>query len=326
MGVILLAFLLLAVGLALVVFGADWLVDGAARLAAHFGVPQIVIGLTLVAFGTSLPEMVVSLLAALKGSPGLTLGNVVGSNIANILLIGGVAALFHPLYVKGNTVYREIPFMLLASVLLFVFAADKWLAPGSAEYISRAEGIAMLSFFLVFLYYVFSLMNGEPDEFPVDTGEPRAAFPLGAVFKMLAGIAILIAGGQLAVDSAVKLALRFGASELLIGATLVAVGTSLPELVTSAVAAYRKNADLAIGNIVGSCIFNVFLVMGLVSVISPVPVDSVVLGDMTVGIVAAVALFLVMFTGKPAQTVQRAEGALFLLGYGAYTTWLIMRG
>jgi cation:H+ antiporter len=310
----------MAVGFALVIKGADISVSAASALAKRLRVSQIVIGLTVVAFGTSLPELAVNVTASIEGNTGISVGNIIGSNIANILLILGVSGLIYPLTVAKNTVRKEIPLSLLAAILLAIMANDRFLNGGARDRLSRSEGLILLCFFAIFLYYSASMArNGANEE--ASPGTRNGLLRTGLL--MIAGFAALVVGSTWVVDGAVKLARLLGASEMAVGLTIVAVGTSLPELATSVAAAYRKNPDIAIGNVIGSNIFNIFFILGLSSVIRPLPLTPKVNIDIGVLIFASLLLLLCMLTGKR-RTLDRWEAGLFLGVYVAYITALII--
>lgn len=316
--------LLFFIGFVFLVKGADWLVSGASSVASRFGVSALVIGLTIVALGTSAPELVVNLIASLQGNTDLAIGNVVGSNIANILLILGISALIYPLTVQKSTVWKEIPFALLAVVMLAILANDVLIDQATTSVITRIDGFVLIGFFVIFLYYVFGVAFNSPQSVP--EGETAIIHSLSrSVWMIAGGLAGLIVGGKWIVDGAVAFASSLGVSEALIGLTVVAVGTSLPELATSAVAAYKKNVDIAIGNIIGSNIFNVFWILGISASIKPLPFDSKLNFDMLMAIAATVLLFWALFIGKR-HTVDRWQGGVFVFSYVAYTVFLIMRG
>ncbi|MBN2310414.1 MAG: calcium/sodium antiporter [Candidatus Hydrogenedentes bacterium] len=312
---------MLVAGFVLLVKGADWLVKSASALARSLGVSDLVVGLTVVAFGTSAPELVVSVLSSIKGSPDLSIGNVVGSNICNILLILGVSALIRPLFATRGTVWKEIPFMLLATAALIVQANDAYL-DDSASTISRGDGLLLLLFFAVFLVYIGQAV-GDLRRRP---GQERPAFRAKSGLLLGLSLAMLIGGAAWTVNGAKALALGLGLSESLLGLTVLAVGTSLPELATSAVAAYRGNNEIAVGNIVGSNIFNVFFILGVSAVASPLPCGAFLNGDLAVMAAASLLLFLAMFFGRPKHQVQRYEAGFFLLLYAGYIAWLAHRG
>jgi len=315
-----LAIILVILGLAILILGAEVLVRGAASIAKKLGVAPIVIGLTVVAFGTSAPELVVNLFAAFRGSADLAVGNIVGSNIANILLIMGVAALVAPLKVKSNTIWKEIPFAILAMVVLYVLCNDAFFDGTGFNILGRADGLVLIAMFLIFLVYIFGLAKTEGRAEPVSDYTWKMS-----IFMTLAGIICLFFGGQMLVNNAVSLARLAGMSEALIGLTVVAIGTSLPELVTAVVASYRQHDDLAIGNIIGSNIFNVFWVLGLTSAISPLSFNLAVNFDILVATLAMVMLFSFMFLGRH-QRVDRWQGATAVLVYIGYLSFLIIRG
>lgn len=322
----LLNLLLIIVSLGLLVLGAEWLVKGASSLAAKLKVSALVIGLTVVAFGTSMPELTVSVTASLQGSADIALGNVLGSNIANILLILGVCGILGNLKVKSSTVYKEIPLMLAGTVLLFAVANDVFLDDGTTNAITRTDGITLLIMFAIFMYYVFSLTKTDKQTQVASESEPISTYGLPLSIGFIgSGLLLLVFGGRLLVDNAVSVAQSAGLSEALIGLTIVAIGTSLPELATSVVAVRRKHNDIAVGNVVGSNIFNIFWILGLSSVITSIPVANGANADFLVAIVAALLLFVIMFVGRK-HTITMKEGVVFLLLYAGYTVFLIARG
>ena len=314
--------LMFAAGLAVLVVGADVLVRGASRLAVSFGVSPLVVGLTVVAFGTSAPEMAVSVGSALAGSPDLAIGNVVGSNIANVLLILGISALITPLLVDEQIIRQEIPIMIGASALLVVMALD-----GN---IGLLESIAL--FGLVIAYTVFLVVQSRraskavQDEFeteiPTSTWDRHWAVQVGLI---VGGLAMLVVGADWLVDSAVAFARAFGVSDLVIGLTVVAVGTSMPEIATSIVAAIRGQRDIAVGNVVGSNVFNLLAVLGAAGIASGagLPVSEAARNfDLWVMLAVAFACLPIMITGRE---IARWEGGVFLAYYAAYTAWLVLQ-
>lgn len=312
--------LLLFGGFIALIYGANALVDAASSLAARWGVPSIVIGLTIVAFGTSAPELVVNVFAATTGSTDMVLGNVLGSNIFNVLGILGISALIYPLTVKSNTTWIEIPLSLLAAICVLVVASDVFLDGTGSNLISRSDGIILLLFFLVFLVYnlVVAKSGGADEEIQTkdySTGK--------AVLFIILGLAGLVLGGRLIVTSAVSIAEVIGLSERVIGLTVVSIGTSLPELATSLIAVRKKNVDIAIGNVVGSNIFNIFLILGVSGTIVPLGINPDSLFDIGVNILTGLLLFIFVFTGR-GRKVERWEGAVFVIGYVAYVTYLII--
>lgn len=306
-------------GLALILLGANGLTDGAAAVAKRFKISDLVIGLTIVAFGTSTPELVVSATAALGGSAEMAIGNVVGSNIFNVLMIIGVTALVMPIKVGQGTMSKEIPLMILCSLVLAVMANDVMLDGDTNNIISRIDGLVLLGFFLIFLGYTFAIAR---DGNPEDETEIKT-MPMGkAVLFILGGLVGLIYGGQLFVDGASGIASALGVSESVIGLTIVAGGTSLPELATSVTAALKKNAGIAVGNVVGSNLFNIFFILGTSATISPLPMGGINNVDMMVLIGSSILFWLVGWFFKK-RTITRVEGALLVIGYIAYTAYLI---
>lgn len=297
---------------------------GAANVALRLGLSEIVIGLTVVAFGTSAPELVVNLISALTGNVDLALGNIIGSNIANILLILGIAGVMAaPLAIKQGTVWREIPFALLACLVLLVSASDRFIDRAAIDTVTRSDGVVMLFFFVIFLFYTFSIRNKGAASAKKSATKPLS---LGASLGFVTiGLAGLIVGGQLIVQNASILALTFGVSQSLVGLTIVAVGTSLPELATTVMAALRKKMDLAVGNIVGSNIFNIFFILGMTALIRPLPVPGTMFFDMIVAVAATLLLFLLMYVGKR-HSITRGNSWFFMCLYVAYIIFLGWRG
>lgn len=315
-----LALFLLLLGLAMILIGGNILVEGASSLAKSYRVPNIVIGLTIVAFGTSSPELAVGVYGSLSGSPEITIGNALGSNICNILLILGVSSVIFPLNILQNTVKKEIPFALLGAVLLFTMLRDTVFVDATqADMVSVSEGITLLLFFCIFMYYLVSLAKKSPDN---DTREIKLLNKYLQVAYIVGGLALLVIGGRILVDNAVKLALSAGMTEAMVALTIVAIGTSVPELATSIIAAYKKNAAIAVGNVVGSNIFNSFFVLGSSAVIKPLPIGTISNVDLAMNIIAHLLLFITGFIiGK--NRIQRVEGMVFLLAFVLYMGYLI---
>ena len=313
--------ILFVMGFVFLIKGADLLVDGATSMARRLNVSDLVIGLTVVAFGTSTPELFVNIIASFKGNTDIAIGNVLGSNIANILLILGISSILYPLAVTKGTVWKEIPFSLLAAIVLLFMANDRILDGAAASALTRIDGLTFLCFFTIFIYYTFSIAaRVEGMEEHISAGEYGWRRSL---LYMLVGLAGLTIGGKWIVDGAVALASHLGISELVIGLTIVAVGTSLPELATSAVAAYKKNADIAVGNVVGSNIFNIFFVLGISATIRPLPFQTKSNIDLGMVILSSLMLFFFMFTGKK-RSLDRWEGIVCLIIYVGYITILIV--
>ncbi|MFC2176692.1 calcium/sodium antiporter [Bacteroidota bacterium] len=318
-----LVYLLFAVGFVILVKGADWLIEGAADIARRLRIPEIVIGLTVVAFGTSAPELAVNIIASVNGNNGLAIGNIVGSNIANILLVLGVAGTITSLTVQKNTVWREIPFSLFAALLLGFLVNDQISGDAQTDSISRADGLILIAMFVLFLFYTFHLSKNNLTEELPEADDARPMWK--SIGMLLIGLTGLIIGGQWIVDGAVSLARLFGYSESFVGFTIVAIGTSLPELATAVMAVRKGNTDLAIGNVIGSNIFNIFWVLGLSSTISPITFDASDNFSVILNIGCSMLLFVLLFVGKK-QTLQKWQGGLMLLGYMAYLSYLTMSG
>ncbi len=314
-----LTYILFAIGFILLIKGADLLVDGAASIAKKFNISDLVIGLTVVAFGTSAPELAVNLISSLKGNTDLAIGNIVGSNIANILLILGVAAIIYPLKVKITTVWKEIPFSLLGALILFVMASDVLLDGATFSALTRTDGLTLIGFFGIFLYYTFGISKNT-DQIEADHIAVRPT--VISLVMVLGGLVGLVLGGQWIVDGAVVMATALGMSQSVIGLTVVAIGTSLPELATTVSASLKKRSDMAIGGIVGSNIFNIFWILGVSSIIRPLPVGVSNYIDLTISIVASALLFAFLFVGKR-HILERWQGWCFLALYFSYTGYLV---
>ena len=311
--------LLMLLGFFLLIKGADLLVDGASAAARRLGVSDLTIGLTVVAFGTSAPELVVSVLAGLRGTTDLAIGNVLGSNSANILLILGTSSLILPLAVTSQTVWREIPMSLLAALAVAVLANDRLLDGTALSVLTRSDGLVLLGFFSIFIYYTVS---GTLQLKGANGFAPAGAMPVGKALAFIGlGLGGLMLGGYWIVNGAVHLSRLLGIREAVIGLTIVAVGTSLPELATSVMAARKGNADIAVGNVVGSNIFNIFFILGVGAVIHPLPFSAQSNIDIGMVVLASLLLFLFMFTGRR-RLIDRWEGLLFLCLYAGYVVFL----
>ncbi|MBN1697260.1 MAG: calcium/sodium antiporter [Spirochaetales bacterium] len=312
---------LFVIGFVILIKGAGLLVDGSSSIAGYLKISRLVIGMTAVAFGTSLPELLVNVFASIGNNPGIAIGNIIGSNIANILLILGISSIIYPLVVTKGTVWREIPFCLLASLVFAVLSNDLLIDGDQQSLLTRIDGIVFLFFFVIFLYYMWSIARENDlivSEVSIKT------LPLHrSVIYMLAGLAGLVIGGKWIVDGAVFITGFFGIGQTFIGLSIIAVGTSLPELATSAIAAYKKNPDIAVGNVVGSNIFNIFFILGVSSIIKPLPMQQSNNIDTAVMIAATMILFLFMFTGKK-SSIDRWEGFILTAAYAGYITYLIL--
>jgi len=311
-------FLLL--GLVLIIFGADWLVKGASDIAKKYCIPEIIIGLTIVAFGTSAPELIINIIASLRGSTELAIGNILGSNISNILLILGITALIYPISIPKSTKLKEIPFSLLAAVILYIMVNDDIFGTNKEfNNLNLIDGFILISLLFTFLIYSFF----ESKKCNNDTKIVKSNISLwkpSALF--LIGLVALFFGGDFLVDGAVGIAQQMGVSERVIGLTIIAIGTSVPELATSIVAALKKQTDLAIGNIVGSNIFNIFLVLGVTSIITPIGFNSVLNFDILVTIIASIVLMLTTITIVK-NKITKVEGLIFLMLYIIYIAIVI---
>jgi cation:H+ antiporter len=314
-------YLLFAIGFVLLIFGANFLVDGAASLANKFHISHIVIGLTIVALGTSSPELVVNIIASFQGNEDVAMGNILGSNISNIFLILGVSAVIYPLVVNSNTLGKEIPLSLLAAIVLGVMANDAIIDGHGRSFITRSDGLVLISFFLLFMHYAFSIarLRGEHEI------EIKDYSKLKSWLMIVGGIAGLVLGGKWIVDGAVVIAQGLGMSQAVISLTIVAIGTSLPELATCVVAAMKRNADIVIGNVIGSNIFNIFFVLGTSAVIKPLPFNPLLNFDVGTGIFASLLLLIFLFTPKY-KVLERWQGWFFLILYAAYISLLVYKG
>src|SRR3989338_5870304 len=312
-------YILFIIGFFLLIKGADFLVDGSASIAKKLKISSIVIGLTIVAFGTSAPEFIVNIFASVQGNSEIAIGNILGSNIANILLILGISAIIYPITAKKNTVLKEIPLSLLAAIVLGIMANDMIIDGAGFSGITRIDGFILLSFFIIFLYYIFGITKSDKD---IVEEEIKIFGYSKAVLFIIFGLAGLVIGGKWIVDGAVKIAEFFNISQSLIGLTIVALGTSLPELATSAIAAYKKQSDIAIGNIIGSNIFNIFWILGVSAIIRPLPFNASSNKDISVAIFASVILFLIMFIGKK-RAIERSQGIFMVIAYIGYIVFLV---
>jgi cation:H+ antiporter len=319
-----LTYFLFVIGFVFLIKGADFLVDGASALAARLRVSALIIGLTVVAFGTSAPELIVNIYATIQGATDIAVGNILGSNIANTFLILGISAIIYPLVVTKDTVWKQIPLCLLAAVVLGILANDALIDNSNRSVLSRTDGLVLLIFFLIFMYYIFETAKGQRKASKEETEAKRQSLTKAFLIVFL-GLIGLSLGAKWIVDGAVKLAATLGTSQALIGLTIVAIGTSLPELATSAMAAYKKNADLAVGNIVGSNIFNIFFILGVSSVIRPLPFEPVTNVAIVVTIISSLLLFIAMFTGKERNLLERREGIIFVILYFGYIAYLILQ-
>lgn len=317
-------YVLLIVGFALLMVGANYFVKGASNISALLRVPPILVGLTIVSFGTSSPEATVSIIAALNGNDDVSLGNVLGSNLFNTLFVLGVTAFIAPLVVKSQTLRKEIPFSFLASITLIVLMADVYLQDFTVNGLTRSDGIILLLIFAVFLYYIFELARKSRNESEEPTSiidEKDRSWVKNGLFTV-GGLVAIVFGGDFVVTNSTEIALSLGMSEALVALTIVAIGTSLPELVTSAVAAWKKESEIALGNIIGSNIFNILFVLGASATISPIGVNASLFTDITVLIVFTVIVLIFALTH---YTIGKREGLFLALSYIVYMIYIIMR-
>ncbi|MBY0223903.1 MULTISPECIES: calcium/sodium antiporter [Sporosarcina] len=315
------AYIILIIGFALLIKGAGYFVDGASNIARLLQVPPILIGLTIVAFGTSSPEATVSIIAALEGSAEVAVGNVVGSNIFNITLVVGVAAFLYPLKVESETIRKEIPFTLLASVALLILMSDMALQGFSSNMITRGDGFIFLLFLSIFMYYVIEIGLKSRKNAANEPVPENISWGKNILITIL-GLAAIIFGGDLVVDNGTKIAYSLGMSETLVGLTIIAIGTSLPELVTSISAALKKESEIALGNIVGSNIFNILFVLGASAAISPLAVNDKVFIDVVFMIVLTVVL---MIFSRTNFKIGKREGSVLAAAYIVYLVYIIIR-
>ncbi len=315
-------FLFLAGGIVLVIYGANFLVDGSSSVAKKLGINDLVIGLTVVAFGTSAPELTVNIFSALKGSTDIATGNILGSNISNIFLIIGVAAVIYPIHIQNNTKWKEIPFSLLAVVALGILANDTLFNNETENLISRSDGLILLCFLVIFLIYTFGMAKNRNSL--IIQNENIKKLPVWkAVLFIIAGLVGLYFGGKYLIEGAVNIAKLMGMSERVIGLTIIAVGTSLPELATSIAAARKKKPDIIIGNVIGSNILNVFFILGITATINPLPFNAEINFDLLIAILASILLFITTITmGK--KVIVRTEGIIFLIIYFSYITYSVI--
>ncbi|MEQ8472015.1 MAG: calcium/sodium antiporter [Marinoscillum sp.] len=323
----LITYILFVIGFVILIKSADILVDGAGSIAKRFAIPELIIGLTIVSFGTSMPELIVNVLASLKGSSELAIGNIFGSNIANILLILGASALVKPLPIQKSIYYTEIPISLVATFMVgFLANATLFSQEGTGLSISRLDGVLLLLFFGLFMTYIYVVSQDKKEDFiDPEESEVKLMSMTKSLILVSLGVFGLFIGGKWIVDGAILMAQNFGLSESFIGLTVIAVGTSLPELVTSIVAAKKGRADMAIGNVIGSNIFNILWILGISALIKPLPFNELNNDDILMLIFSNTVLIFAVINGKKPK-VSRFEGLVFVAIYFAYITYLVMRG
>ncbi|HLD28102.1 MAG TPA: calcium/sodium antiporter [Patescibacteria group bacterium] len=317
-----LTYLLLILGFVFLVKGADLLIDGASSIAKRLHVSDLFIGLTVVAFGTSAPELIINLISNFNGSADLAMGNIIGACIANILLIGGIAAMIYPIKVNKSTSWKSIPLGIVVIALFFFLVNDAMLRPAGESILSRFDGVILLLFFAIFIYYTFGINRLKGEE---NISFEKKTTYLSAVYILL-GIGGLILGGNMVVKYAVEIARSFGLSEAMIGLTIISIGTTLPELTASAIAAFKKSADIAIGNIIGSTIFNISFILGISALIKPMIFNSLLNTDILIALSAIALLFYFALVGKKKKYIDRWEGIALFSAYLLYIVFLTWRG
>lgn len=316
------SYLILIIGFILLIKGADIFVDGAAKIAKKFGIPSIIVGLTIVSLGTSAPELSVSLIASFEGNNGITIGNVLGSNIFNTLMVLGVTAIIMPIVIKKNSVIKDYIINIVVSIVLLVLTFGRVLLNKEAA-LTRISGIILLILCIIYTLYLIKSAKSRKEE---DSEEEEDIKILSCIIKIILGIIGIIAGGNLVVSSASDIAYSFGLSDKLVGLTIVAVGTSLPELVTTMIASIKGENDIAIGNVLGSNIFNILLILGVSSSINAIPISSSLLIDILFLIVISIILGIFMFKGKKDKLkLDKIEGLILVLLYIIYMIYIISR-
>lgn len=314
------SYIILIVGFIFLIKGADFFVEGSSSIARKFNIPSLVIGLTIVAFGTSAPEAAVSITAAIRGQNEMAIANIVGSNIFNILFVIGATAMIKPIHVKKSTILKEFPFSILASIVLIILAYDIIFQGYSKNMLTRGDGLIFLTLFSIFMYYLVDMAINSNDE--TDEENYKIMSSSKSIILSIVGLLGIIIGGRFVVDGASDIALSLGMSENLIGLTIVAVGTSLPELVTSMTAARKGESDIAIGNVVGSNIFNILFILGISSCISNIPVQTEAFVDMIIMIVTILIVYVLAISKRK---INKIEGIIVTLMYIAYLIFIIYR-
>lgn len=314
-------YIFLIIGFLFLIKGADSFVSGSSSIAKIFNVPSLIIGLTIVAFGTSAPEAAVSVTAALKGSNDMAIANVVGSNIFNLLMVIGFASIINPIKVQKSTIIKEFPFAILASIVLLILSHDTKFQGYDKNLLTRADGLMLLTLFIIFMYYLIEMAISSKEEMDLEKNEIQMSIGKSILYSIIGVIGIII-GGDIVVNSASNIALAWGMSENLVGLTIVAVGTSLPEFVTSIIAARKGESDIAVGNVVGSNLFNILFVLGISSTISNIQVHPIVFVDMICMIFINILTFIFAASNKK---VTRVEGSILAIMYLLYMIFIIIR-
>lgn len=318
-------YILFLVGIYLLIKGADYLVSGASSLAARMKVPTIIIGLTIVALGTTMPELIVNVIAALKGASEVGFGNIIGSNIANILLVLGVTALIYPIKVERTAIWKEIPISFLAVIVLFIVSNYVFIDKITMNTITRSSGLLMLCFFAIFVYYSVQVFKQNKKKLEKREIGIKTKSGIVTSIMIIGGFIGLFIGGKLVVEGAVFVAQQLGLSQFLISATIIAMGTSLPELVTGITAAKKHETGIAVGNVAGANIFNIFWILGITALIAPIAIPSFINTDIIIMGAVTLLLLAFIFIGRKME-IERWQGALFILLYIAYIIFVVIRG
>ncbi len=314
--------LVIVASLGIILKGADFFVEGASSISIKLGMSAFVVGLTIVAIGTSAPELFINAIAAYSGATDLSIGNILGSNVAGLLLGLGIAALFIPLKLKSGTVWKEIPFSLLGAILVLIFGIDIIIDGGAENIVTRSEGLTLLAFFVIFIVYTFGLNQADDSE---ESDDEIVEYSwVKSLVYIAGGVLGLIVGGALVVESAVTIASMAGLSQNLIGLTIVAIGTSLPEIVTAVVAAKKGQVDMVVGGIIGTIIFNIFFALGITAVIAPLPFSTDNITDALFLMTVSVIFFIFMFVGAK-HKLEKWQGIFFIVMYISYIIFAVMR-
>lgn len=338
-------YILFVIGIYFLIKGADWIVDGASSIARKIGVSNLIIGLTVVAFGTSLPELTIGIISAIKGNSGIVFGNVVGANIADVLLILGVMAVIRKVNIKTETVWKQIPFALLAAFILFLFSSKTIFGIGRTS-LTFIEGFLFVALLIYFLYFVMQISKREKRgrridfDFDLITNiwtmmkvnkkvnklkDGLGRLDWGVLIKFIVGVVLIYFGGRWVVSGAIFIAGQFGLSSFLVSATIISIGTTLPEFIVSIFATFRGKVDMAVGNVIGSTVFNIFGVLGISAIVRPIIIPVFIYIDVAIMFFVFLLLFVFMFTGED-HSLRRKDGILFLLFYVLYLVYLVIRG
>lgn len=318
-------YILFFIGIFLLIKGAKYLVEGSSTLARRLGVSTLLIGLTIVSIGTTTPELIVNIMASLKGAPDIAFGNILGSNITNILLVLGVAAVISPIIVKSSSIRKEIPFAIIAACILLIFSNQILIDQTKENILTRVSGIMLLTFFALFIYYAIDIATKSRKQIKPEKLEIETKHPVTIALMIIGGIVALFIGGRLTVEGAIFVSSQLGLSEFLISATVIAIGTSLPELSVAITAAKKNETGIIVGNVIGANIFNILWILGITALISPITIPNHINTDIFIMGGVSILLFIMLFIGKKHQ-IDRWQGYLFLGLYVCYLVFLIIRG